>query len=586
MSVVFRAPSFCAVFGAFVLLAASPRLAACWSFNGAPACTASGNQNNPLCVGDGAGGALLVWQDYRSGDNDLYAQHVLADGTLDPQWPVNGAPVCALQSAVRNPVMVPDGSGGAIVAWYDFRYTSGGPDIFAHHITPGGVDPGWPAQGVAVCVVPGTQESPAIATDGAGGAIVSWEDLRSGSFAVYAQHVTSGGAIDPAWPAGGRLLCVAPGNHKSPVVAEDGAGGAIVAWFDDRAGFSDVYAQHVLASGALDGGWPVSGLPVCTAPADQYVSAALPDGGGGAFVLWVDFRNSNYDVYAQHVLSSGSMSPSWPVNGAAVCSNPYHQQVPSAVRDGSGGAFVTWADSRGAATDTDYDIYASHLIASGVDPAWPVDGASLCAAPGRQWVPVITLDDGGGVIVAWEDLRAGAGSNDIYVQRVDASGAVVPGWPTDGAAVCTAVGIQRTPAIARDGVGGAILAWTDFRGVPNPSTTSDIYTQRVYPDGELGAVGTIPLRGLKVQDPRPNPTQGLVQLGYELPTGGSVRAEVFDLAGKRVRVLASPVDRSPGRHVLVWDARGDDGSRQRSGIYFIRIVMNGQSASRRVALVD
>src|SRR5439155_2668287 len=104
------------------------------------------------------------------------------------------------------------------------------------------------------------QYSPAIVADGDGGAIVVWHDNRSGATAdLYAQHVLGGGVVDAAWPLDGTALCTAPNNQFTNAIVEDGAGGAIVAWEDWRSdGGSqtnfDIYAQRVQANGQLGGG--------------------------------------------------------------------------------------------------------------------------------------------------------------------------------------------------------------------------------------------------------------------------------------------------------------------------------------------
>jgi len=60
--------------------------------------------NNPISIGaadrinsastsDGAGGAIIVWQDKRNGSNfDIYAQRV--SGTGNALWTVNGLAIC------------------------------------------------------------------------------------------------------------------------------------------------------------------------------------------------------------------------------------------------------------------------------------------------------------------------------------------------------------------------------------------------------------------------------------------------------------------------------------------------------------
>ncbi len=57
--------------------------------------------------------------------------------------------------------------------------------------------PQWTADGVPLCVEVGNQEILAIASDGAGGAIVAWQDGRSGNNDIYAQRVTHSGEVAP-----------------------------------------------------------------------------------------------------------------------------------------------------------------------------------------------------------------------------------------------------------------------------------------------------------------------------------------------------------------------------------------------------
>jgi hypothetical protein len=46
-----------------------------------------------------------------------------------------------------------------------------------------------------VCTAAGNQTVPAITTDGAGGAILGWEDPRNGAFDVYAQQINAQGQL-------------------------------------------------------------------------------------------------------------------------------------------------------------------------------------------------------------------------------------------------------------------------------------------------------------------------------------------------------------------------------------------------------
>jgi hypothetical protein len=90
----------------------------------------------------------------------------------------------------------------------------------------------------------------ALTGDGAGGAIVTWCDLRySDSYNIYAQRVDAAGVVQ--WMLDGVSLCTATDNQWDPMIVSDGAGGAIVAWWDYRSGTScDIYAQRVDAHGS------------------------------------------------------------------------------------------------------------------------------------------------------------------------------------------------------------------------------------------------------------------------------------------------------------------------------------------------
>src|SRR6059036_624922 len=90
----------------------------------------------------------------------------------------------------------------------------------------------WTADGVALCTAANDQGAPQITADGAGGAIVTWQDLRSGRGDIYAQRVNADGV--PQWTADGVALRTAAHHQDQPQITADGAGGAIVTWHDQR----------------------------------------------------------------------------------------------------------------------------------------------------------------------------------------------------------------------------------------------------------------------------------------------------------------------------------------------------------------
>ena len=451
------------------LLCFAPSAEAAWPHDpnvNVPLCNALSDQSGPQIVSDGAGGAIVTWMDLRGGVRDIYAQRVNAAGLT--QWAANGVGVCTAADEQFSPAIASDGAGGAIITWFDYRGTSA--DVYAQRISAAGV-PQWTANGVALSTFVGDQAFPTITSDGAGGAIVSWADSRSGADDVFAQRVNAAGA--PQWTSGGVPVCTAANDQYNPMIASDGAGGAIITWYDIRSGSSyAIYAQRINATGAVQ--WPIDGFAVCALASSGTYPAIVSDGSGGAIVAWRDTRNPGSDIYAQRVSSTGAMY--WPSNGVAVCGAPSDQTRQVLTSDGAGGAIVAWDDYRTTITT---DVYAQHVTGSGT-MAWTLNGVALSTAAFDQLSPTIASDGAGGAIVAWNDSRGGI-SYDIYAQSVNAGG--LPQWTTNGIAVCVAVNGQHLPVAVANGSGGAIVAWYDYR---NGATNADVYAQRIEHFGPLG----------------------------------------------------------------------------------------------------
>ncbi len=165
---------------------------------------------------------------------------------------------------------------------------------------------------------------------------------------------------------------------------------------------------------------------------------------------------------------------SWPHDPSVnvpLCTAASVQEHPRIVADGAGGVIATWYDQRNA---FGFDIYAQRVSAAGV-PLWTADGVALCTAASVQEHPRIVADGAGGAIVAWTDYRGG--NSVIYAQRVSATG--VPLWTPDGVPLCSGPDYRESPVIVADGAGGAIVAWHDYRDF----ISFDISAQRVSAAG-------------------------------------------------------------------------------------------------------
>lgn len=291
-------------------------------------------------------------------------------------------------------------------------------------------------------------------------------------FAIIPFILLSSTAARAAFDVG--KVCVAANDQVAPAIATDDAGGAIITWQDARNGswYSDIFVQRVDPTGLPM--WTVNGLAVTSPLLLANAPSIAPDGVGGAIVAWASSDNPflpRHDIYVQRVDASGAVM--WTAGGVAVCTASQSQVEPVIFSDGAGGAFVAWRDSRAGVSAN--DVYVQRIDASGV-AQWTPDGVAVCTATGNKFGLGMTLDGAGGVILAWADGRID-GSLDIYSQRVDATG--VAQWTTDGVALCAAPLHQLHPVIISDGAGGAIVAWDDSRNGTYDLPAEDIFAQRV-----------------------------------------------------------------------------------------------------------
>ncbi len=434
-----------------------------WLIDGAPVTTETGTQWFPRLVADGEGGAIIAWMDKRSKDYyDIYAQRIDTDGYI--LWTTDGIPVCTAGGDQREHWIATDGSGGAIVTWADYRSGSDS-DIYAQRIDPNG-NTMWTGDGVAVCSAEGDQTSPQIVEDGSGATVITWVDARSGAGEedIYAMKIDPDG--NALWTWQGVAVTAASHDQYAPQITSDGAGGAIIAWEDKRAGGNpDIYAQRIDSGGnAL---WTADGVMVSLSDSADCNLRMAYDEDGGAILTWDNNGGGSFDIFAQRLDASGN--PLWAPGGLGVCTAPSPQIKPEIVSDMASGAIIAWTDLRNVLGS---DIYAQRVDAGG-GIMWSADGVLVCGAESNQSYHKIATDGLGGAVITWRDERVDNNNADIYAQRVDHDGGIQ--WTEGGVRICAADGLQTKPQLVYEGYCGVIIAWADFRNLYD----SDIYAMKV-----------------------------------------------------------------------------------------------------------
>lgn len=116
-------------------------------------------------------------------------------------------------------------------------------------------------------------------------------------------------------------------------------------------------------------------------------------------------------------------------------------------------------------------------IGTGQEAQWPENGIAIRQGIHIEWQRTICPGWGGSAIFAWSDTRNG--DRDVFIQKVGFTGTAF--WDDEGIAVTTLPGRQEDPVIVEDGIGGAFVAWVDYRF----DEEGDIFIQHVDFEGNL-----------------------------------------------------------------------------------------------------
>ncbi len=440
-----------------------------------PVATSEFSESAPVAIPDGRGGTFVAYvvtphDGPLAGHTRIWAQHLDSDGYVT--WNEGLRSVEAGFNPAfraRDPVLASDGRGGVIVI-YEAEFTegehAGDVDILAQRITRTGL-PLWGA-GVLVASSRMAERNPSVVADGRGGAIVVFEgEAREGEFAgdteILAQRIDRRGRL--AWHGGGRSLIVSAGrvHERSPVAVSDGRGG-VIAVFEQAvldgpyAGRVWIAGQRVSRSGQLLWNRGDRSTAVSLGPYVHSALDATSDGRGGVIavfegVLAEGDGPATAEVFAQRVDGRGRLLYGLGDQAAPVATSSVPDLRPQVVADGSGGAVVVFEQLVDGGERA--DLAAQRLDASGRQ-TWGEGGlhsvivvADIEAGSPRSVGP----DGAGGALVVYQETLADVailGHGVIKAQRVDASGA--PAWHGGfrSTVLSGSLASEKQPSVAQD----------------------------------------------------------------------------------------------------------------------------------------
>jgi hypothetical protein len=290
---------------------------------------------------------LVVWQDSRSGNLDIYGQRVDAgSGNL-----VNGViSITADPDSQLYPALAyNDGDGQYLVVWVDKRDDPGDEsnwNIYGLRLNPDGTT--FDVSDFVICARQENQSDVAVAYNPVRGQyLVVWLDHSLPDGGIAGQRVR---ATDPRIAGFNFDICAENTLQRHPSLASGSASGEyLVAWQDNRDGATDmnIYGRRVSGTGALLG---TADIPISTAVGNQWRPHVSYDSATDRYNLfWIDERNSapNPDIYGQALAADGQLLFTDADENVPAWVYPGGQTDPAvAIDPADGRGLLVWEDNR------------------------------------------------------------------------------------------------------------------------------------------------------------------------------------------------------------------------------------------------
>jgi hypothetical protein len=121
----------------------------------------------------------------------------------------------------------------------------------------------------------------------------------------------------------------------------------------------------------------------------------------------------------------------------------------------------------------------------------------------------------------------------------------------------------------------ALIASTGLESMYEYADQAQTYWNQTLRLLAPSSVATEPVAGdlpsFTSEAPFPNPMTETVSLAFQLNQPGSVEITIYDILGREVRHLSNKTA-APGRHIVQWDGRNQEGVRVSNGMYLCAMV--------------
>jgi hypothetical protein len=333
--------------------------------------------------------------------------------------------------------------GSFVVVWHEYVTQDKVRDVIARRFDGDGIPLGLEFR--VNTYTTGDQDYPAIAMRSDGGFVVVWTSLGQDGYGagIFGQRFSLTGA-----PEGKEFLVnsTTSGHQGAPDVAMDEEGRFVVVWSGDSASTGEIYGQRYASDGSSIGGQFLANTYTSGLQAD----AAIAMGESGDFLIsWVGEDAWSEGVFVRVFDDSGN-----PVGDEQQVNvyTPDAQKLPDVAHSGAAGFLVVWhsAEQDGFSGG----IFGRWIGADGVPVGGELQVNTFTDAD--QTRPAIAAEDGGGVIVVWDDDTSTGSPREVLAQRFDPDGNVLG---SEFRVNTEILGYQKAAAVGRRGPGEFVVAW-------------------------------------------------------------------------------------------------------------------------------
>jgi len=312
-------------------------------------------------------------------------------------------------SEQQGPSLAVDTTGNIYTVWDDDRGGGvGHSDIYFAKSTDGGTSFGPNVRVDDTGTSDSWQSDTSVTVDATGNIYVVWYDRRNGNWDMYFAKSTNGGAsFGPNVRVDNSGTSTSEQRH--PSIAVDPNGNIYVVWYDKRNGNWDIYFAKS-TNGGVSFGPNVRVDDTGASTSVQVYASVCTDANGRIYVVWIDNRNGNWDIYFARSTDGGvSFESNVQVDdGRAYIQS---QNIPSVAADPAGNIYVVWH----ASLTGNWDIYFARSTDGGVSFGPNVRVDDTGASTSVQSFASIATDINGNIYVVWYDKRNG--NSDIYFAK-------------------------------------------------------------------------------------------------------------------------------------------------------------------------